>query len=404
MGGGRTMVLCIGPRVTEAHRLRFTLKLMRRSEGIAVLVALVALSGCAQGNTSAVNASPTPLSTQSPATTASPRQLPSEQPPPPSPLPPPSLAPNPSPSVPGAGPRPRANAAWAFDASSGKFVLFGGNYTTGNYHEFPQALGDTWAWDGSTWSEVLPSSPGPVARYSAGSTYDPVHRTLVLHAGNTSTGVVNDTWTWNGTRWNLMNPDVSPPSPGNTLSYEPMCWDAPQRRVLLFDWTGATYQTELNQTWAWDGTNWAQLTTSGTPSGHSFWPANMACHSATRSAVFSGRMSNGTPTTWTFDGTSWVRTTSTSGTASISFIMAPDEAHSVVVLFGQNGDTWTWDGTRWTPQNPNHAPPARRGAAIAYDSVHHQVVLFGGSTGDAADLRELNDIWTWNGTDWTKVA
>jgi hypothetical protein len=60
------------------------------------------------------------------------------------------------------------------------------------------------------------------------------------------------------------------------------------------------------------------------------------------------------------------------------------------------GDTWTWDGTAWAKQSPAHSPPARYGAAMAYDG--NGVVLFGGYDG----TNDLADTWTWNGSDWTK--
>lgn len=285
----------------------------------------------------------------------------------------------------------------------GKFVLFGGKYTTGNYHEFPSALGDTWTWDGSSWSQVTLSSPGPVARYAAGITFDPVHGVLILHGGWADNNPLSDTWTWNGTRWSLTGPETSPPA---IFELEPMCWDGTHHRALLFDWTGlmpAPGVVPLDQTWAWDGTNWAQLAPSGAPSGFEGSPADMTYDPRTTGTLFFGHV-NGIPTTWSFDGTNWVKAASNAGTASNSFTMSPDDAASNVVLFGENGDTWTWDGSRWTVQNPDHSPSARRGAVMAYDPVHNQVVLFGGSTGTGADLKELNDVWAWNGTDWTQVS
>lgn len=53
---------------------------------------------------------------------------------------------------------------------------------------------------------------------------------------------------------------------------------------------------------------------------------------------------------------------------------------------------------------PAAAPPARSGAAMAYDDATHQVVLFGG-VGDASTGNPfLSDTWTWNGSDWHEAA
>lgn len=66
--------------------------------------------------------------------------------------------------------------------------------------------------------------------------------------------------------------------------------------------------------------------------------------------------------------------------------LAYDSAHSDVVLFGGSngnpnlaglGDTWTWNGTNWTQASPQTKPPARYSHAMAYDAMHQQTVLFG---------------------------
>jgi uncharacterized protein (TIGR03437 family) len=79
--------------------------------------------------------------------------------------------------------------------------------------------------------------------------------------------------------------------------------------------------------------------------------------------------------------------------------MAYDSAHHQVVLFGggDEDDTWVWDGSNWTEKFPESSPPARTNHAMAYDSAHGQVVLFGGISG----LHLLNDTWLWDGSNWT---
>jgi hypothetical protein len=58
----------------------------------------------------------------------------------------------------------------------------------------------------------------------------------------------------------------------------------------------------------------------------------------------------------------------------------------------------------WTKQAPAASPPARSGAAMAYDAATKTVVLFGGHTGPSGGGRFLADTWTWNGSTWTKRA
>ena len=53
------------------------------------------------------------------------------------------------------------------------------------------------------------------------------------------------------------------------------------------------------------------------------------------------------------------------------------------------------------PSSSTGAPPARIGAAIAYDSTSGMTVMFGGTAGSG---RELTDTWTWDGSAWTAAA
>lgn len=47
------------------------------------------------------------------------------------------------------------------------------------------------------------------------------------------------------------------------------------------------------------------------------------------------------------------------------------------------------------------APPARQGAAMAYDAVSRQIVLFGGTS---ASGTALADTWAWNGVGWRELT
>jgi hypothetical protein len=64
--------------------------------------------------------------------------------------------------------------------------------------------------------------------------------------------------------------------------------------------------------------------------------------------------------------------------------MAFDAANGTVVLFGGNGrsrslgDTWIWDGSVWTQAHPSTSPPALSGAQMTYDPVSHDLLLVGG--------------------------
>ena len=85
--------------------------------------------------------------------------------------------------------------------------------------------------------------------------------------------------------------------------------------------------------------------------------------------------------------------------------IAYDSIRKRVVLFGGVGpanarydDTWEWDGTAWSRQDPLVSPPARFGGAMAFDPTTGRIVLFGGLGGSA-----LADTWEYLGSTWRKV-
>ena len=76
------------------------------------------------------------------------------------------------------------------------------------------------------------------------------------------------------------------------------------------------------------------------------------------------------------------------------------------------GDTWEWHlGSGWVQLHPAISPPARTAATMVYDPATHQSLLLGGSytVGGTVACDEFgqvlcsNDMWAWNGTDWTEL-
>jgi cysteine-rich repeat protein len=86
--------------------------------------------------------------------------------------------------------------------------------------------------------------------------------------------------------------------------------------------------------------------------------------------------------------------------------MAYDTAHDQLVMFGgfdatnnvTLSDTWLWSGNSWTRAAPHTVPPARQGHAMVYDAARHVMVMFGGNNGSA--LHTFSDTWEWDGHDW----
>lgn len=92
--------------------------------------------------------------------------------------------------------------------------------------------------------------------------------------------------------------------------------------------------------------------------------------------------------------------------------LAGDPLDNSLVLFGgcsrlvSNGtcigflaDTWLFAGVHWRQLSPTTTPPARAGAAVAWDPLTTSVILFGGE--GASGL--LNDTWSFSKGAWSKV-
>jgi hypothetical protein len=117
----------------------------------------------------------------------------------------------------------RAEGAMAYDAATRTVVLFGGWNGSSD-------LGDTWTWNGTTWTKQHPAVH-PSARFGAAMAYDAATRTVVLFGGS---GVSGDTWTWNGKTWTKRHPATSPPARVDAM----MAYDAATRTVVLFGGNG----------------------------------------------------------------------------------------------------------------------------------------------------------------------
>ncbi|NHJ01310.1 MAG: hypothetical protein EAX86_04165, partial [Candidatus Heimdallarchaeota archaeon] len=81
--------------------------------------------------------------------------------------------------------------------------------------------------------------------------------------------------------------------------------------------------------------------------------------------------------------------------------MVYNSKNNIVVLFGGNGmgsgheeDTWVFfsNNNTWKNLNPSQKPTERYWHSMAYDSTLEQVVLFGGSSLNI----DKNDIWVYS--------
>jgi putative Ig domain-containing protein/IPT/TIG domain-containing protein len=125
----------------------------------------------------------------------------------------------------------------------------------------------------------------------------------------------------------------------------------------------------------------------------------------------SGSASQFTADTWLWTGLGWrAPGPATAPSARNAAMIAYDAATGQLVLFGgmggggllsEDGDTWTWNGATWVQLHPVTSPPPTEGAAMAYDPVTHQIIMFGGVTSGGTIS---NSTWAWTGSNWQHLS
>lgn len=96
--------------------------------------------------------------------------------------------------------------------------------------------------------------------------------------------------------------------------------------------------------------------------------------------------------------------------AALGAALAHDSLHDVLVLFGGQAartsgspvlsdETWVYDGMAWTLASPSVRPRPRSFHGMTGDDQGN-VWVFGGIH---AQGRALDDLWRWNGSDWQQV-
>jgi hypothetical protein len=160
--------------------------------------------------------------------------------------------------------RPTASApssrnwtAMAYDSAHRQVVLFGGQNSSG-------LLGDTWTYDGTNWTKRSPAN-APSARQATAMAFDSARGVVVLFGGRTLDQRMNDTWEWDGGTWTQRNPSTVP----LTRLFHSMAYDTQLGKTVMFG--GDRFEPfhavgPINDTWIWDGTNWARDWTAGAPS------------------------------------------------------------------------------------------------------------------------------------------
>ncbi len=287
-----------------------------------------------------------------------------------------------------------------YDPALGRIVL-----VNGAVENAPDRPTELWTWDGTAW-EVL-DRDGPPARSFGAVGRDPDRGVIVVHGGLTGRATaLDETVEWDGRDWTVHEWNGEGPGAREGAG---LAWDDAGERMLLFG--GAAGFDQRADTWAWDGTEWAEVAADGPT------PRFVSLMTDTR---FGGILLHGghwvdgneggfLADTWAWDGTEWELVSDEEGPGPrVNSPGAWDANREGVVLFGGGqgqiaelaGDTWLWNGA-WTQIETAAATPPRNGHAIAFDEARGVSVLVGGL--DRPGGRQTLDVWELGASGWRQA-
>jgi len=240
----------------------------------------------------------------------------------------------------GTPPPGRADHTLVYDSIRDRLIVFGGLADTVKF-------ADVWALSLAgtpSWTQILPSGPGPSARSGHVAIFDPVGDRMIVFGGS-DVGACNDAWalSLSGTpTWNqIAQPgEIPPPTTEATAVYDP----TPGRLVVYGGFDGGAVLSDDIWVLSLDSLRWTRLEPVGDQ------PPARYRHSATY-----------------------------------------DVTRDRMILFGgsdpnRENDVWALDlsgAAAWT-QLPDLGTPWDRGSQAAiYDPLTQRMVLFGGAEGSA---------------------
>jgi hypothetical protein len=251
----------------------------------------------------------------------------------------------------------RTGAAMIFDANRGVIVLFGGYDSTG-------LLGDTWTWNGTTWTE-LSLTPSPPARSGHGMAWDAARSRVVLYGGAGIGAPQTDLWELSPTGWEQKVQSGALPTTGHPPS---LVYDSVRQRT--------TITNVLNgAVWEWDGTSWAVRPASAIVSFDGitgFDPVRNRLQLLNSNGI---RVLN---------GSSWNLASGNGPDVPIGTIVFDTQRQRSVVLATSSvfnsSETWEWSGSQWTEMNTYviQRPGELTSVAMAWDPLRNKVVVVGG--------------------------
>jgi N-acetylneuraminic acid mutarotase len=330
------------------------------------------------------------------------------------------------------GPGARTSAASWMDAA-GNLWLFGGNGydALGTFGD----LNDLWKHDGTNWTWMSGSDAAnqggvygtkgvaaptnvPGSRQGAVSWTDAAGNLWLFGGYDGTFGYHNDLWKYDGTDWTwISGSDASNQNGMYVTKGIPVSGNVPGARRSAVSWIDAAGNLwlfggegfdasgvlgQLGDLWKYDGTDWTWVRGSDT--------VNQSGVYGTKGVAASANIpgSRGNAVSWTDSGGNlW---------------LFGGYGYDASGVLGRLNGLWKYDGANWTWMSgsdtveqigvygtkgvtaPTNVPGARV-STVSWTDAAGNLWLFGGNGYDAVGtLAYLNDLWKYDGTDWTWVS
>jgi len=295
-------------------------------------------------------------------------------------------------------PPANAGAQLVYDADRRVMVLFGGYIDN-----------ETWTWDGTNWKLVASVGGNPPPRTNHAMAYDPIRKRVVMVGG----GIVNEqgqtwysyeqgTWEWDGSTWTYTSSGIGS-RVGHTLTFDPIIG-----KVVAYG--GSTDSSEgLNETFAWDGTSWDDIT-DGT--GPSIAGMTLVFDPSIGTLVLAGGFSN--TTSYRHDAGGWVAMSGTTLPARAWSAIVARPTRGDLIAFGGGSslleltpgaglaETWRHTGSGWSQLSaPTPIMATHVDGAMSYDVDRGAVIAFGGHTLTGSPTAIPNATWELREGVWT---
>jgi hypothetical protein len=233
---------------------------------------------------------------------------------------------------------PMGEPSLAYDSGDRYVVLYGEN--------------STWKFSSGNWTNITQgTSPGPLE--GAALSYDAFDKYVLLFGGlgfnSTGTWISNETWTFSNGNWTRITTSGEPPPNYGPYLPDPMVYDPALESVVLFEDTNWTY---LYQAGSWQAVYApipASLEAGGGPIVYDSQSGDVICVGGYEGGAYTNQ-------TWAFNGTGWAQLHPTKAPpAAFDPVLVSDARDRDLLFFGGgtsgggvNNQTWIFGAANVT--------------------------------------------------------